>query len=494
MSDSEYGVRKTAIMLLKHGKTQEEVAQLLDRSPRWVAKWVKRFEKQSWQGLHDQSRAPKHHGRRISTKVREAICQTRLDLEAEAAEDKGLKYIGAYAIRTRLKGRVCPLPSVPTIERVLHEARLTRPKAAAGAPAVMYPELRVENPHELHQVDIVPHYLRGGERIACFNAIDVVSRYSSGQAYAQRRAQDATAFLLQMWREMGIARYTQMDNEGCFSGGATHQHVLGQVVRLALTVGTELVFSPVYHPESNGYVERFHQDYNRHVWEETYLPDLAAVNSRGQRFFDLVRLREDHRELHEQSPTTIHHGTPRRELAENFTLPADKLPLREGRIHFMRRVSPEGMVRVLNVNWAVPRFDPVHGVWVTITFRTIGAMLTIFDAAPDVAARECLATYAFPLQEAVWPHDAEPQTASVAQAVDESGLQEPALVVQPAAADAPVRADSRQPTLTAKDILALPLLKHIPFRSTLISDGGRLAWATLQHTSRLTYRAFCTMY
>ncbi|MCA9973601.1 MAG: helix-turn-helix domain-containing protein, partial [Anaerolineales bacterium] len=48
MSDSEYGVRKTAVMLLKHGKTQEEVAQFLDRSPRWVAKWVKRFEKQSW--------------------------------------------------------------------------------------------------------------------------------------------------------------------------------------------------------------------------------------------------------------------------------------------------------------------------------------------------------------------------------------------------------------------------------------------------------------
>jgi hypothetical protein len=74
----------------------------------------------------------------------------------------------------------------------------------------------------------------------------------------QRRAEDAADFLIHVWQEVGLPRYTQVDNEGCFSGGFTHPGVLGQVVRLALWVGTELVFNPMYNPESNGYVERFH--------------------------------------------------------------------------------------------------------------------------------------------------------------------------------------------------------------------------------------------
>lgn len=86
--------------------------------------------------------------------------------------------------------------------------------------------------------------------MACFNAIDVVSRYPTGNAYEQRRSQAAATFLIQVWQAIGIPHYTQVDNEGCFNGGATHPYVLGRVVRLALQVGTELLFSPVYHPRS----------------------------------------------------------------------------------------------------------------------------------------------------------------------------------------------------------------------------------------------------
>jgi len=88
---------------------------------------------------------------------------------------------------------------------------------------------------------------------------------------------------------MGIPQYTQVDNEGCFSGGFTHPRVLGKVVRLALYVGTELVFSPIGHPESNGSVERFHQDYNQHVWKETALKHRADVQAQAQPFFIAYR-------------------------------------------------------------------------------------------------------------------------------------------------------------------------------------------------------------
>ena len=258
MKTSTFQERKLAIFQLKKGKKMEEVAENMNRSLFWVSKWNKRYQEEGWTGLQERSRAPKQHGKQLPMEIREAICDTRLELEVEAALGIGLKYIGGQAVKTRLKvNGVKPVPSVSSIERVLRETGLVQQKTKPPEPEIRYPCLRPIDIHQLCQVDIVPHFLRGGQRVSCFNAIDVVSRYPTGQAYAQRRSLDAVQFLIHLWQEIGISKYTQVDNEGCFSGGTTHKHVLGKVVRLALTAGTELLFSPVYHPKSNGFVETF---------------------------------------------------------------------------------------------------------------------------------------------------------------------------------------------------------------------------------------------
>ncbi|MCC6601956.1 MAG: transposase [Anaerolineae bacterium] len=475
MKDKYLAERKLAVMQLRQGKTVTEVAQSLSRHPNWVRKWQKRFETEGWSGLKERTRAPKKPKHQLLPEVRAAICQTRLELEAEAALGEGLKYIGGRAVRTRLKQkRVKPLPSVSSIERTLREAGLTRPKAISSKSEIAYPRLQPTQPHQLCQVDIVPHFLQGGQRVACFNALDVVSRYPTGKPFARRRSQDAAGFLVHVWEEMGIARYTQVDNEACFSGGATHPYVLGKVVRLALAVGTELVFSPVRHPESNGFVERFHQDYDRHVWEDTYLSDLADVDKQAVCFFGLYRQRQDHKRLQGKSPGELHGLSTPRKLALDFTLPSEKQPLRVGRVHFIRRVQPDRSVRVLNVNWLVPHREPDQGVWVTLEFQVSGATLSIFDAAPDATDRICLVVYPFPLNEPVVP----PPQKSVH------------LEKQPT----PVEAS--QPKLPA----AWPPLSPVQ-RPTLVSSsqrlvqvGERLFLSTVYHTARLTRRVFHTMF
>jgi transposase InsO family protein len=331
-------------------------------------------------------------------------------LEAEASRGNGLKYIGGCAVRTRLKAwQVEPLPSVPTIERVLREFGMTKDRKSDPTPEIDYPHLHPDAAHQLCQVDIVPHYLTGGEHVACFNAIDVVSRFPTGKPYARRRSQDAAEFLVHVWQIIGISKYTQVDNEACFSGGFTHPYVLGKVVRLALSVGTELVFSPVRHPQSNGSVERFHQDYDRHVWDDTYLSDVQAIEMQSDHFFELYRHSCHHSVLQENSPYELHHRPDLRLLDDDFSLSPEKLPLKEGRIHFIRRVSSQETLSVLNVDWDVPDPDPDKGVWVTVEFRTRGASLSIYDAAPDVNDRNCLATYPFPVQEEILPFQQVPQ-------------------------------------------------------------------------------------
>lgn len=466
--------RKIAVMQLKQGKTVSEVATNLGRHENWVRKWHKRFKEEGWQGLRSRSRAPHKHGRKIAPKIRATIIETRLEIEAAAALGEGLKYIGGMAVRTKLKDKkVSPLPSIPTIERVLRGAGLTKPREKEQEEEVIYPHLQPTEPHQLSQVDIVPHYLTGGQRVACFNGLDVVSRYGAGQPYLQRRSQDAAAFLIHFWQTVGIPHYTQVDNEGCFSGGTTHSHVLGTVVRLALEVGTELVFSPVYHPKSNCFVERFHRDYNRHVWEDTYLANVDEVQQQSDHFFGLYRKRKDHSQLAEQSPYDHHHRLEPHLLAADFVMNNHKLPLREGRIHFMRKVQAEGTVRVLNIDWVVPNPDLSRGVWVTIHFQPTGAMLSIYDAAPDVVDRRCLTTYAFPLKEAVLGKQED--------SLDELDK----IVTQPAIDQSSQSFSEIQPVVENEQRLA---------EGYKLKLSHQLVETAIYHTVRLTERVWHTIY
>lgn len=398
--------RQQAIHLLRSGREFKEVAEILRRHENWVRKWWKRYETEGWIGLEGQSKAPKKHGRKLSETVRQAIRQARSELEVEADIGEGLKYIGPLAVRTKLKDKgIEPLPSRASIERVLKEFDMVREKKGrVEKDRIVYPHLKPTAPHQLCQVDIVPHFLTGGERVACFNAIDVVSRYPTGQPFNRQRSQEAAEFLVHVWQEIGIPDYTQVDNEGCFSGGATHPNVLGKVVRLALHVGTELLFSPFYHPKSNSTVERFHQDYDIHVWQHTYLHHQEDVRNRSTVFFALYRNSHHHSALNGYCPNEIHLQQSPTQLPLDFVLSDTKLPLREGRIHFIRKIEANGTVQVLNSAWKVPKPDFQKGVWVTITFKQTGTLLTIYDAAPDISERQCLISYPFPLNEPVLSH------------------------------------------------------------------------------------------
>jgi transposase len=404
MKKADFNERRTVIHLLRSGQTPAEVAQELERSLAWVYKWQKRFfTRQDWSALQDQSRAPHRWPQRLPTNTRQAVCQARSELEAEAAEPDKLSYIGAAAIRARLRKKgLAPVPSSASIERIVRAAGLSRPRSTEPAPEVQYPHLQPTAPHQLIQVDIVPHFLPGGAKVACFNALDVVSHYPTGQQYGSRRSVEATAFLRHVWQTLGLPTYTQVDNEGCFSGGFTHPGVLGKVVRLALFVGTELVFSPVYHPESNGAVERFHQDYNHHVWHKFELLDLAAVQRHSPAFFETYRQSEHIAALQGRSPAQCHWDQPVQAWPAELALP-DPLPLTAGRVHFMRQVEPTRQISLLNLTWAVPQAQPGQGVWATLEVSLRSAKLRIYDAAPDAPQRTCLAEHPFPLPEPVQP-------------------------------------------------------------------------------------------
>ena len=65
-------MRRTAIHLLRSGKTVGEVAQEVGRSVARVYKWRKRFIEAGgdWHALEDRSRAPHHPPKKLPESVR----------------------------------------------------------------------------------------------------------------------------------------------------------------------------------------------------------------------------------------------------------------------------------------------------------------------------------------------------------------------------------------------------------------------------------------
>jgi transposase InsO family protein len=330
------------------------------------------------------------------------VKEVRSALEAEAAQPRTLSYIGAHAIRSRVKQEgIEPLPSRSSIERILSAEKMTHSHQVSTI-KVFYPHLHPIRPHQLTQVDIVPRFLPGGGCVSCFNAIDVVSRYPAGMQSLSKRSQDAARFLLHVFAELGIAEYTQIDNESCFSGGMTHPGVIGKVARTLLYVGSQPVFSPFYLPESNAMVERFHQDYLKNTWDKQEMADLVQVQANSAPFFELYRLSRHHSALQGAAPADLHRASPSLRLPAAIQLPK-QVPITVGKLHFIRIVQADDTINVANLIWKVPAGKVNQGVWATVEITRKGATLRVYDFAPDASHRTCLIEYPFPLPEPAQP-------------------------------------------------------------------------------------------
>lgn len=403
MSNEVENERHSLIHLLRSGRTPAEAALELGHCLSWAYKWRGRFKEAEWSGLQSQSRAPHRQPRRTSEKTKQRILALRTELEEEAQKPNALSYFGAAAMRGRMLERCWKVaPSISTIEKVLREAGVTQPRQTPTQPPPVYPHIHVEQPHQLTQMDNVPHYLSGGTLVNCFNAIDVVSRYPDGKQYERKSTDEVLDFCLKTFQSIGISEYTQMDNESSFNGGRTHPYVIGRVPRLMLLVGTQLIYSPYYHPESNAFVERFHQDYSQNVWKKVTLKNLPHVQQTSARFFGRYRLSRHHSALDGQSPAALQFANPPHFLPKDFVLPKP-LPITEGKIHFMRAVANDQTIPVFNVNWSAGSAQPQQGVWATLFLTTREARLCIYDQAPDSMKRKCFASHPFPLSEPVLP-------------------------------------------------------------------------------------------
>jgi len=352
---SEQDLRREAIRRRLQGHSRREICLALERSPRWFDKWWAIYQHDPLTDFTSRSRRPHTSPQQMPPEVIQAVLSTRHLLEQAVTPDTRYGTIGARAIWLRLKQlQLCPLPSIPTIQRILSAHNMTHPLGAAAETAY-YPYPHAWNVAAIFATDIITKHLRGGQAIQNFHTIDHHSHAVCLSQHLDKTSATSCAHLLQSWAKLGLPFIHQFDNEGAFSGGYTHRRVLGQLVRLCLFCGVEPLFTPYYDPKRNHQIETFHSLWTAAFWSRHEFGALEEVQAEIPLFWRWYMYHYAPPALEGNTPAEMRRGVAPWRLTSQLRrlVPQGRLPITDGRVHFVRKVDGQGKIVVLNAVWSL---------------------------------------------------------------------------------------------------------------------------------------------
>jgi hypothetical protein len=359
----EYRLRRKAIRWLLKGIKSSVILKRVGRGRTWLAKWYKRFDRQGLEGLKSQSRRPHGTPWACPPRIVRLIEQTRRRLVKRKV---GL--IGPRAILRELRklrlGR--HLPSLTTIKRVLRTRHLVA--IADDAPPAYFPAPRLVLSGTLDAVDWTCRYLEDGPKVYAFHTLNLRTRACYQTITNDKSSATAIAHILDTWKTLGIPHFLQLDNDAAFCGGYKAPRVFGQFVRLCLYAGVELIFLPVAEPERNGEVEQVNGLWARAFWERRRFGALWHVRRASPAFIHWYMTDYAPPYLNGRTPAQAQRAESRCRLTATAIarLPS-QLPITAGRLHFIRQVSPQGTIALLNETWKVGKRWTDKYVWATVT-------------------------------------------------------------------------------------------------------------------------------
>jgi hypothetical protein len=389
--------RRLAFRLFDKGQSPTQILRQLRRSSSWLFKWKQRFAQDGWAALGSVSRAPQHSPQQYSSDTVQLVGRIRRRLEKASV---GL--IGPRAIRQELRRhhRLRPLPSLATIKRWLRQLR-----AAAGpsdqAKPPYYPQPRLVDGFIFQSCDWITRYLPGGAKVFAFHTVDWQSYALSQTIRTDKSTAAACAHLLESCAAVGLPDFLQLDNDAAFTGLGYTARVFGQFVRLALYLGIELIFIPPGEADRNWLVERINGLWASSFWDKNHFASLPAVLRKSSRFLDWYQTWAPPA-LGGQTVAAATRQTKRWHLQRRQVrqLP-EQVPLTAGRLHFRRRVTPQGTISLLKEDWPVSRRLAGQYVWATLD--TGRKELRIYHRHSERAQTRLLKCFVYAIAEPVKP-------------------------------------------------------------------------------------------
>src|SRR5512141_110611 len=370
----ELSLRQKAIRWKQAGRAVSWICQRLERGRDWFYKWWNRYQEEGAGGLRDRSHAPQTNPRRWSGEMRQAILDIRDRLMRRRGPRERYRLAGAATIRHEL---AClgydPLPSLRTVERVLHQGGRTSPafRPEPCASSSSYPTIRLTHSNQRHQLDLIgPRYLKGSRRQWFFLVYrDIYDQAVYVEFQPKPTMEIVLAFVVRAWQRMGLPESLQVDNSELF-GLTSHPGALSRFVRLALWVGVELTFIPEHEPWRNGAIEWFNGWLQDRVLA---MPLRSPTQVRREVAAMMTTCWEEHihPQLNFQTTAQVRRDLTSRTLPHNFSGQRQPLPVAIGRVVFLRRVRPSGRITLLGIKFNVGKRLAHHYILARLYTRTM---------------------------------------------------------------------------------------------------------------------------
>lgn len=361
--------RIIAIQRFLKGEKVKSICTSLKKSKSWLYKWIKRFNASDESWAKEKSRAPYTQATRIDPKIEEAVKLVRLSLY-----NKGL-FCGDQAIRWELENLgVTPLPSLPTINRILDRNGLTHCRAGRYEPkGAVYPKLVSTGPNQVHQLDLVgPCFLTGGiTRFYSLNVIDIAINRCGIEPMPDKSANSVLNAVWAIWHRLGIPLATQVDNELAFYGSVKHPRGMGLLIRLCLLYGVELWFNPIKEPWRNGVIEKFNDHYRQKFLSRIFMCSFEDLKRGSKEFEQKHNNCYRYGKLGGKTPQLAFEKTGISKIIPNKKQPP-KLPLakpEEGRYHLVRFIRSDLRLSVFGEIFKAPAEAQYEYVVATINVK-----------------------------------------------------------------------------------------------------------------------------
>lgn len=327
------------VAAVRRGLAQRAVARRfgigLGHLQYWLARTRgQRLDRVEWS---DQSNAPRVHGRQTEERMERRVLALRRELR-----QGDLGFVGAQAIQDVLRAERPDrrLPSLRTIGRILkrHGALdAVRRVRRMSPPAGWYLPDVAAGQAELDAFDVIEDLpLEGGPRLDALTTRALWGSVCGAWVSPALRARWLCERLETHWRRHGCPAYAQFDNDSRFQGTHTHPDVLGQVIRLCLSLGVAPVFAPAREHGPQNLNESFNHLWQQKVWQRFHHANASAFQTRSDRFVAAYQQRRAARE--DRAPA-------RRPFPQGWQLDLHQRP--RGTIIYLRRTDESGAIRVL---------------------------------------------------------------------------------------------------------------------------------------------------
>ncbi|MCH7732249.1 MAG: transposase [Candidatus Marinimicrobia bacterium] len=352
------------------GKNPTDIHNKLNRTRNWVYKWIKRYKSGDPDWYLDESKEPNRKQTKIDESLENEIVKIRKKLMAHSTPETRYSYIGAIAIHQELdKAGYKEKPNLTTINRVIKRNDLIMNKQRNRSnkeSKVYYPVIRVRYPGHIYQLDLVtPRYITGYGKVVSVNRIDVFSSQANLNQYKSKGADSIIRFIVNDWKEYGIPKYLQLDNEASFRGSVYHPRTFGKLTRFCLNFGVEMIFIPFNEPWRNAHIESFNSRFNERLWLFQRFTDLEHLRKESQKFKNKHNDYQEYRKGQFSKQLLCSYTT--RFFPENFQYDLlTELPITNGNIHFIRLVNEKGYINIFNENFYISKELSFEYIWTTI--------------------------------------------------------------------------------------------------------------------------------